>query len=319
MRYFVSLVLALALGVMGCSETSGAGGSAADGGAGGEGGTGGSRGGKPPEIVAAEQAALEALTEYIEAFNESCEDGGEAWAKTLNYPHVRFSLFNDVKVYETEQEYIDSPETTCPRIATRTWDHSEFDSIEIVQSSPRKVHITLVSARIDTEGNEIAKWKLLHIMTENEGHWGTLARSSWAPIYEPEAPEAEAAALEALAEYNEAFNESCEDGGEAWAKTLNYPHVRFDADGQVQVWETEQEFINFMSCEAILSLTPDWDHSEFDSIEIVQSGSRKVHITLVATRYDAAGKALGSFETFFIMTEKEGHWGTQARSSYASL
>jgi hypothetical protein len=310
MRYGLSLWLALAL-LGACSDSEGTGGG------GGSAGMGGNGGDKPPEIVAAEQGALEALAEYNEAFNESCEDGGEAWAKTLNYPHVRFSVLNGVAVYETEQEYIDSGETTCPRIPTPTWDHSEFDSIEIVQSSSRKVHITLVAARIDAEGNEIIKWNLLHIMTESDGHWGTLVRSSWAPIYVTEAPEAEAAALEALAEYNEAFNETCEDGGEAWAKTLNYPHVRFDPDGQVQVWETEQEFIDFTSCEAILSLTPDWDHSEFDSIEVVQSGSTKVHITLVATRYDAAGKALGSFETFFIMTEKEGQWGTQARSSYA--
>jgi hypothetical protein len=40
---------------------------------------------------------------------------------------------------------------------------------------------------------------------------------------------------------------------------------------------------------------------------------------LVATQYDAAGKALGSFETFFIMTENDGQWGTHARSSYAPL
>ncbi len=304
MRYLVGLVLALVLGVMGCSETSG-------------------DGGKSPEIIAAEQAALEALTEFIEAFNELCEDGGEAaWAKTLNYPHARVSVFNGVAVWETEQEFSDSPDSTCDSIRDQTpnWDHSEFNSIEIVQSSPRKVHINLVSGRFDAEGNGISpfeKWNVLYIMTENDGRWGTLGRSSWAPVYYTEAPEAEAAALEALTEYIEAFNEICEDGGEAWAKTLNYPHVHFDADGQVQVWETEQEFIDSTSCEAILSLNPDWDHSEFDPIEIVQRGPAKVHITLVATQYDAAGKALGSFETFFIMTDKGDHWGTQARSSYA--
>jgi len=229
-----------------------------------------------------------------------------------------------VGVWETQREFIDSPDSTCDSIRdlTPNWDHSEFNSIEIVQSSPRKVHITLVSGRFDAEGNGIpdwGKWNVLYILTENDGHWGTLGRSSWAPIYYTEDPEAEAAALEALAEDIEAFNEICKDGGEAWAKTLNYPHVHFDADGQVQVWETEQEFIDSMGCEAIQSLTPDWDHSEFDLIKIVQRGPSKVHITLVATQYDAAGKALGSFETFFIMTEKDGRWGTQARSSYASL
>jgi hypothetical protein len=329
MRYLAGLVLALALSVMGCSETTGTGGSAGDGGSGGDGGAAGGGGaggggGKPPEIVAAEQAALEALTGFIEAFNEVCEDGGEAYAKTFNYPHARVGAFNQSRVWETEQEFIDSPDVTCDDIIVQTpsWDYSEFDSIKIVQSSPRKVHITLVSGRFDAEGNRIPafeRWNALYIMSENDGRWGTLGRSSWAPFYYTEAPEAEAAALEALAEYIEAFNEICEDGGEAWARTLNYPHVHFDADGQVEVWETEQELIDSMSCEAILSLTPDWDYSEFGSIEIVQRGPAKVHITLVATQYDAAGEALGSFETFFIMTDKGGHWGTQARSSYTPL
>jgi len=44
MRWFVSSVLALAVGVMGCGETSGTGGSAGDGGVGGDGGNGGSMG-----------------------------------------------------------------------------------------------------------------------------------------------------------------------------------------------------------------------------------------------------------------------------------
>ena len=44
MRWFVSLVLALALGVMGCSDAEGTGGSAGDGGSGGTGGAGGSGG-----------------------------------------------------------------------------------------------------------------------------------------------------------------------------------------------------------------------------------------------------------------------------------
>jgi hypothetical protein len=44
MRYFVGLVLALVLGVVGCSETAGTGGSAGDGGAGGIGGDGGAAG-----------------------------------------------------------------------------------------------------------------------------------------------------------------------------------------------------------------------------------------------------------------------------------
>ena len=44
MRFFTSLVLALALGAMGCGETAGTGGSGGDGGAAGDGGSGGTAG-----------------------------------------------------------------------------------------------------------------------------------------------------------------------------------------------------------------------------------------------------------------------------------
>lgn len=64
MRYFLGLVLALALGVMGCSETSGTGGSggtAGDGGGGGDGGAGGAAGMTGQEFPCTEQGIVDAI------------------------------------------------------------------------------------------------------------------------------------------------------------------------------------------------------------------------------------------------------------------
>lgn len=129
-----------------------------------------------------------------------------------------------------------------------------------------------------------------------------------------EFPEAEAAALQALEEYNQAFNARDE---EAWAATLNYPHVRFFSSDKVAVWDTPAEYMAGFDFVAFEALNPGWDHSGWDSIEIVQSGPDKVHIALQFSRYDAKGNALATFETFHVMTNQDGHWGTQARSSYA--
>ena len=60
MRYFMGLVLALALGVMGCSETAGTGGTAGDGGSGGSGGSGGMTG---QEFACTEQGIRDAIAE----------------------------------------------------------------------------------------------------------------------------------------------------------------------------------------------------------------------------------------------------------------
>jgi hypothetical protein len=131
-------------------------------------------------------------------------------------------------------------------------------------------------------------------------------------------PEAEAAALEAAEEYLEAFN-ACGDGNgwEAWAATLNYPHIRFDSTGSVTVWDTPEEYLASFICEGFRLLNPDWDHSTWDSVEIVQSGPDKVHIAILANRRDAEGNVLETFQTFHIMTDEDGHWGTLSRSSFA--
>jgi hypothetical protein len=126
--------------------------------------------------------------------------------------------------------------------------------------------------------------------------------------------EAQAAALESLQMYNQAFNNRDE---EAWAATLNYPHVRFGGALQVQVWQTPEEYMAGFSFELFEAINPGWDHSEWDSIDLVQSGPHKVHAAIQFSRYDADGNVLGTYKTFHIMTQQNGHWGTQARSSYA--
>ena len=60
MRYFIGLVCVLALSIMGCGETTGAGGSGGDGGVGGDGGSGGMTG---QEFPCTEQGILEAIAE----------------------------------------------------------------------------------------------------------------------------------------------------------------------------------------------------------------------------------------------------------------
>ena len=50
---------------------------------------------------------------------------------------------------------------------------------------------------------------------------------------------------------------------------------------------------------------------------MIQSGSEKVHFAVTFVRYDAAGKVIGKFPSLYVVTLKDGHWGVQARSSFA--
>jgi hypothetical protein len=43
-----------------------------------------------------------------------------------------------------------------------------------------------------------------------------------------------------------------------------------------------------------------------------------VHLKVKFSRFRGDGSLIGAFETIYIVTRQEGHWGIQARSSFAS-
>ncbi len=119
-------------------------------------------------------------------------------------------------------------------------------------------------------------------------------------------------AMKALDDYMAAFNARDE---KAWAATLNYPHVRI-AGGEVKVWQTPEDYCADFDFDAFAKKF-DWDHSKWDKREIVQSGPGKIHVCVTFSRYNAKGEKLETYDSLYIVTEQNGHWGTLARSSYA--
>jgi hypothetical protein len=122
---------------------------------------------------------------------------------------------------------------------------------------------------------------------------------------------AEAAARKAMDDFMTAFNSR---DVKAWAATFNYPTVRF-ASNQVRVFNTAEEFAR-EDADYPKRLAP-WDHSKWESMQVLQSGKDKVHFAVIFVRFDAAGKEIGRFPSLYIVTLKNGHWGVQARSSFA--
>ena len=99
-----------------------------------------------------------------------------------------------------------------------------------------------------------------------------------------------------------------------WAQTLNYPHVRI-AGGEVLVWQTPEEYARTNDLEKLAA--SGWHHSKWDWRHLVQSSDDKLHFTVQFSRYDDQDRRLASYESLYILTRKDGHWGVQARSSYA--
>ncbi len=122
----------------------------------------------------------------------------------------------------------------------------------------------------------------------------------------------EQAALGTLDAFMAAFNAR---DVEAWIGTLNFPHVRI-ASGGVAVFPDAAAFRNNFEFARFAEQTG-WSRSEWSERHVVHAGPAKVHVAVVFTRFREDGSVLARYESLYVVTKQDGHWGVQARSSYA--
>jgi hypothetical protein len=124
----------------------------------------------------------------------------------------------------------------------------------------------------------------------------------------------DAEALRVLDEFMANFNNR--DYG-AMATLFHFPHVRI-AHGEVFIWNSAEEFLATRTPadqERFVRATG-WHRTEWDSREVVQVGEHKVHIAVRFTRYREDGSVIGTYNSFYILTKRNGRWGIQGRSSF---
>ncbi len=122
--------------------------------------------------------------------------------------------------------------------------------------------------------------------------------------------EAVAAATAVLDRHMSALNAG---DAPALAATLHFPHYRFTG-GQMKIWEGPDSYLADFRARA----GDGWHHSTWDFVRPVAAGPDKVHLDVQFTRYRVDGSAMGSFRSLWVVTLREGIWGAQLRSSYAS-
>ncbi len=118
-------------------------------------------------------------------------------------------------------------------------------------------------------------------------------------------------ALAALDEFMRTFNSK---DPQAWAASFNYPHIRF-ASGQLNIWTTPEEFAANSPFDNLARTG--WDHSHWISREVSLLSAEKVHFNTVFQRFNSDNEVIGTYESLYIVTRVNGHWGTQGRSSLA--
>lgn len=122
-------------------------------------------------------------------------------------------------------------------------------------------------------------------------------------------PDADARAP--IAAFFAAFNAR---DNEALKRTLHYPHVRINEAGGVNIWRDASEAgTNFDG----LTRSEGWARSSLDSVTLRQHDPIKMHFEVVFSRYRADGTKYVTYQSLWIVTQKDGRWGVQARSSFA--
>jgi len=125
--------------------------------------------------------------------------------------------------------------------------------------------------------------------------------------------EYEEKAVEAAIAYMTAFNEY---NAERIGGCINLPHARVGANGELVVSE-KAAFEVSPSFYEEFSKRFGWNHSCWDSREVIQSSDNKVHLLLTFSRYRADGSKIGTFPSIWVMTKQDNRWGIKMRSSFA--
>jgi len=118
-----------------------------------------------------------------------------------------------------------------------------------------------------------------------------------------------AAALKCLDDFMAAFNAR---DIERWRETFNFPSVRL-ASNTLTMIDRDYHTPAMFGRGALT----EWDHSAWARREIVHAGADKVHVDTRFVRYRADGSELGAFDSLYVVTCEDGHWGVKIRSSFA--
>lgn len=120
------------------------------------------------------------------------------------------------------------------------------------------------------------------------------------------------AAIAAMQGFIDAFNAQ---NHEALADTLNYPHIRL-ANGAFTKIPTREAFIERSRAGKARLTAEGWARTTVAKVVAIHVGSDKVHLAITNERRHADGTVYKRFDTFWIATCVDGHWGIQFRSSY---
>jgi len=122
----------------------------------------------------------------------------------------------------------------------------------------------------------------------------------------------ESSAIATAQAFIDAFNSQ---DHEQLARTLNYPHTRL-ALGHFRTFDSAQESVAASTAAEPRLADEDWHHSVIAEIESVHVAADKVHLAMTVERCHENGMVYNTFDTLWIATFDQNHWGIKFRSSF---
>ena len=99
------------------------------------------------------------------------------------------------------------------------------------------------------------------------------------------------------------------------AQALNYPHFRL-ANGRFTEIQSAEEFERGCRRNEPRLRAEGWHHTIVRELDVIHVGVDKVHVAITNDRCHEDGTVYNSFDTLWIATNVDGHWGIQFRSSF---
>jgi hypothetical protein len=120
------------------------------------------------------------------------------------------------------------------------------------------------------------------------------------------------AGKEAVRGYIDAFNKL---DSSAMADAFNVPHIRL-ASGKFAVFESRDDFVRRFDANKMALQAEGWHYTVIESLEAVHAVPDKVHLAIEYTRRRADDSVYSRFNSLWIATLQDRHWGIQFRSNY---
>ena len=239
---------------------------------------------------ALEKAGIAAVDKFLDTWNSR---DPEAWAGSLNYPHVRPSPFGAVQVAPMKEDYVAA--VNYNKVVDSGWDHSEWDYKKVVHTSAKKIHVAGQWSRYNSKGDVILTTPIVYVCTLVDGSWGIQSR--FGSDFAHEDIDTSGFATRGLKLVTDFVHNHRNNNKAACAELLNYPHYGI---GVGELTETNS-LAEFDLTNASM---------EIESLYALQTGqhSMNVGVELCISNEDEPRSGVLS------ITNREGHLGIQAWS-----